>query len=382
MDKQVEISIEDLSEPLTYPAEAFTSPEYARAERDLLWPKVWQMAGRLEDIPEVGNFLTYNIMDESIIIVRTAADRLKAFYNVCPHRGRKLKEARGRDTELRCAFHGFAWELNGCLKQVPCQWDFPRLEPDEWGLPEVLVGTWGGFVFIKLDTASASAPGGSLIEALGPISERVARYPLADLRIAHRTIYDVAANWKVILENYNECYHCGPVHPELCRVVPAFREAGGAGLDWEAGIPHRDGAWTYTMSGTSERDRFAGLNEEELVRHKGEVLYPNMMLSLSADHAAVFALVPLAPDRTKIIFDLLLDPKELDRPGHGPEDALEFWDVVNRQDWRICEAVQQGMSSSVFKAGYYAPMEDYSLDMRRYIRETVGEPPMRGPAQR
>ena len=100
------------------------------------------------------------------------------------------------------------------------------------------------------------------------------------------------------------------------------------------------------------------------------------------DHAAVFALAPLAPNRTKIVFDLLLDPKEMDKPGHGPEDALEFWDVVNRQDWRICESVQQGMTSSVFKAGYYAPMEDYSLDMRRYIRETVGEPPLRGPAQR
>lgn len=387
----------------TLPAGAYLDPAWHEREMRACFRSGWVLACREEELTAPGAFVRTTIDGDDLLIVRGADEKIRAFHNVCRHRGSRLiidEPSRGdapacaplapaehgasgkTKSVFRCPYHSWTYELDGSLRTAPFLQELPGFEKSDLGLYAAAAATWGGFVFIKLDTVSASAPRGSLIEALGPISERVARYPLADLRIAHRTIYDVAANWKVILENYNECYHCGPVHPELCRVVPAFREAGGAGLDWEAGIPHRDGAWTYTMSGTSLRDRFAGLNEDELVRHKGEVLYPNMMLSLSADHAAVFALIPLNPNRTKIVFDLLLDPKEMDTPGHGPEDALEFWDVVNRQDWRICESVQQGMTSSVFKAGYYAPMEDYSLDMRRYIRETVGEPPLRGRAQR
>ncbi len=98
-----------------------------------------------------------------------------------------------------------------------------------------------------------------------------------------------------MLENYNECYHCGPVHPELCRLVPAFKQRGGAELDWERGIPHRDGAWTFTASGTTNRAPFAGLSEDERVRHKGELIYPNLLLSLSAEHVAAFTIRPHAP---------------------------------------------------------------------------------------
>jgi Rieske 2Fe-2S family protein len=121
------------------------------------------------------------------------------------------------------------------------------------------------------------------------VPERLRRYPLEALVVGRRLAYRVAANWKLVAENYNECYHCAGVHPELCRVVPAFTR-GGAGLDWERGIPHKDGAWTFTASGTSARAPFPGLDDDERTRHKGELLYPNLMLSLSADHVAAFTL--------------------------------------------------------------------------------------------
>ena len=121
---------------------------------------------------------------------------------------------------------------------------------------------------------------------------RVARYPLAELRIGHTIRYEVAANWKVICENYNECYHCAGVHPELCELVPAFRERGGADLDWARGIAHRAGAYTFTASGTTRRRAFPTLDADERVRHKGELIYPNLFLSLACDHAAVFILQP------------------------------------------------------------------------------------------
>ncbi|MGZ6546289.1 MAG: RHO alpha subunit C-terminal catalytic domain-containing protein, partial [Actinomycetota bacterium] len=229
-----------------------------------------------------------------------------------------------------------------------------------------------GFVFVNL-TPSELTPARSLAARLDGADERTRNYPLADLRVGRRVTYDVRANWKTIVENYNECYHCGPVHPELCEVVPAFKREGGRELDWDAGIPHREGATTFTFIGTTTRTAFPGLSADEQVRHKGELIYPNMMLSLSADHVVSFTLWPIDAGRTRIDCDFLFHPEEIAKPGFDPSDAVEFWDLVNGQDWRICESVQRGMSSRVFDHGYYAPMEDLSLDIRRYLAEMLGD---------
>jgi Rieske 2Fe-2S family protein len=163
------------------------------------------------------------------------------------------------------------------------------------------------------------------------------------------------------------------VHPELCKVVPAFREQGGAGLDWDNGVPHREGAVTFTASGQTTRAPFPGLDAFELVRHKGELIYPNLMLSAAMDHITAFMLLPLAPDRTTVVCDLLFHPDEMAKPGFDPSDAVDFWDVINRQDWTVCEGVQRGMTSRRFKHGYYAPMESPSADVRRYVGDRMGD---------
>ena len=189
-------------------------------------------------------------------------------------------------------------------------------------------------------------------------------------------MYDVHANWKVVAENYNEWYHCAGVHPELCRIVPAFRERGGYNLDWDAGVPQAEGTFTFTLSGTTDRAPFAGLDDAERVRHKGELVYPNLMVSLSADHVAAFTLVPKGPGRTLVVVDFLFHPDEMAKASFDPSDAVDFWDLVNRQDWAVCESVQDGMSSRRFRFGWYAPMEDMSLDIRRYLAERVGDAAM------
>jgi Rieske 2Fe-2S family protein len=179
-------------------------------------------------------------------------------------------------------------------------------------------------------------------------------------------VYRVAANWKVILENYNECYHCGPVHPELCDLVPAFG-GGGASLDWDSGIEHRAGAHTFTVTGTTNRAPFPGLSEQERNRHKGELVLPNLMLSLSADHVVAFTAWPRSAVQTTVACDFLFHPDEIAKPGFDPMDAVEFWDLVNKQDWAICELVQDGMASRRFTAGYLAPMEQPSADVGRHV---------------
>ncbi|HEX6433596.1 MAG TPA: aromatic ring-hydroxylating dioxygenase subunit alpha, partial [Gemmatimonadales bacterium] len=327
------------------------------------------------DIPEPGDYRVLDVAGESVLVLRTRDGKLAGYYNVCRHRGSRLVAEGSRGTfrgSIRCPYHSWTYSLEGQLRSAPFL-DESELPRSELGLHPVGVECWAGFFFLNLSPAEAAARRYDLATQLGPVPDRIHRDPLRELRSAHRVSYDVATNWKVLLENYNECYHCGPVHPELCRLVPAFKQRGGSELDWERGIPHREGAWTFTETGTSNRRPFPGLNEDEQVRHKGELIYPNCMISLSADHVTAYTVWPRAAGRTTIVCDFLFHPSELASPDFDPTDAITFWDRVNRQDWAICENVQRGMQSRVFQHGYYAPMESASLDIRRYVGEKLGE---------
>lgn len=359
----------------TLPREAYLSPEVFDREKERIFFREWWVVGREEELARPGDFVVKDVAGESILIVRTREGALAAHYNVCRHRGAQLVPdcMAGRFAGgIRCPYHSWTYTLDGALRTAPFLDEADGLARAELSLHPVGVDTWGGFVFVHLTPAESAGADRTLAAQLGAVPERLRRYPLAELRLGRRIAYEVRANWKVMLENYNECYHCGPVHPELCRLVPAFKQRGGAELDWERGIPHRDGAWTFTASGTTNRRPFHGLSEEEQVRHKGELIYPNCMLSLSAEHVAAFYLLPQAVDRTTIVTEFLFHPDDMAREDFAPEDAVDFWDLVNRQDWAICESVQRGMTSRVFRGGFYAPMESWSLDIRRYIGERMG----------
>ncbi|MFO0447680.1 MAG: RHO alpha subunit C-terminal catalytic domain-containing protein, partial [Pseudomonadota bacterium] len=241
-----------------------------------------------------------------------------------------------------------------------------------YSLGRLPVAQWGGFLWVNV-AGAAGEPARTLEEQVGAVARKVVRYPLEDLRIGHRIVYDVAANWKVLAENYNECYHCGPVHPELCQLVPAFKRAGGAGLDWANGIPHRPGAWTFTATVTSRRAPVPGLDEFERDHHKGEIVYPNLWISLAAEHGAAFMLLPRGPAETQVVCDFLFHRDAVADAAFDPSDVVEFWDVINRQDWRVFASVQRGMTSRGFRGGSYAPLEDASADIRRYLTERLSD---------
>jgi glycine betaine catabolism A len=362
------------------PRHAYWDAEFFARESHAIFLDRWVLAGRAERLERPGDYLVVEIGTESVILVRDENRTIHGHLNLCRHRGSRLLCGQGNlRGAIRCPYHGWAYALDGRLIASPFiePQDVPmssrRLHP-------VAVGEWGGFLFLHA-TPEHVERGETLSAQLGEIPSRLQRYPLEALRIGVSMRYDVAANWKVLLENYNECYHCAGVHPELCKIVPAFKDHGGMNLDWERGIAHREGATTFTFSGTTERAAFPGLNADERTRHKGELIYPNFMLSLSADHVAAFEVRPLAPDRTVVVCDLLFHRSEMERPGYDPSDAAEFWDLVNRQDWAICERVQAGMRSRAFTFGYYAPMEDSSLDIRRYIAQALGEDAVRIDAQ-
>lgn len=349
------------------------------AERDAVLFGQWYCIGRLDDLglTATSRVVVVDVVGESVLVTSDAAGELHGSYNVCRHRGSQVRPVVEPPTGspvacaasvLRCPYHSWTYGLDGRLVKAP-HTDLEGPELDAFRLHPVGVEAWAGFVFVHLTPARAT----SLAEAVDRAEKALVNYDLSRLVTGATLTYDVEANYKVLLENYNECYHCGPVHPELSRLVPTFA-GGGGGLAWKEGIPHREGAWTFTMSGTTTRAPLPGLSEAERTRHKGELVYPNLLLSASADHVAAFLLRPRGVDRTEVICRLLFSADEVVAPGFDPSDAYELWDLVNQQDWAICESVQRGMSSRSYRHGWFAPMEDDSLDIRRWLLPLLVDP--------
>ena len=196
-------------EQLRVPVSRYTSPEFHFLEVETIWKRAWQMSCREEDIPEAGDHLNYEIAGIDVLVVRSAPGTIKAFRNICRHRGRVLKEHPGRDEELRCSFHGIAWNLDGTLKHVPCKWDFPQIDGD-WSLPEVKVDTWGGFVFVNLDSGC-----GPLADQLGDLPRHFANWPLEDRFKQVHVGKILRCNWKLAQEAFMESFHVVATHPQL-----------------------------------------------------------------------------------------------------------------------------------------------------------------------
>ena len=366
----------------TLPTAWYRSEAVFSLEREHIFFSDWFCVARDEQLPNSGDFCVAAVAGQSILLVRNRAGKVRGFYNVCRHRGARLCAPPATAADQRallrggvmpggtivCPYHGWTYSLDGQLIKAPYLDATGAFDPSTVRLHAVACESWGGFLFVNLGAGDMP----TLSASLGGVPERLVRYPLAALRIASTLVYEVAANWKIICENYNECYHCGPVHPELCRLVPAFRENGGANLDWQRGVPHRTGADTFSMSGISVRRSFPDLNEDEQQRHKGELVYPNLLLSVAREHVAAFLLEPLGAMRTRISCHFLFEPYEMAQQRFDASEVVDFWDLVNRQDWAICEAVQAGLSARVHEAGVFTQTEDFNLDIRRYVTERIG----------
>ncbi len=193
------------------PARVYYAQDVHDLEVERLWSRVWQLACLAEEIPEVGDYHVYDIAHLSFLIVRTAPDEIKAYRNACLHRGRKLREHHGRGaSSLRCPFHGWCWELNGSLREIPCQWDFPDVDMADYGLAEALVGTWHGFVFINPDRNAAP-----LADYLGDLADHFEFVPFERRYKAAHVSKLMGMNWKTCQEAFMESYHVVATHPTL-----------------------------------------------------------------------------------------------------------------------------------------------------------------------
>jgi Rieske 2Fe-2S family protein len=351
--------VTDVNEQLIrmMPAEAYTSDDVLAWERRHLFAGTWTCLGRVDDLfpDERTNQRALVIGDIGCLVVREK-DALRMFANTCRHRGHELLpegETAGRRA-ISCPYHAWTYSLGGELKGAPGFKDVPGFDTSEHGLVELPVTVWHGWVFGHALHPLGSPEVPAFDTHLGDLAGILAPYDAGQLVVADRHTYEIAANWKVIAENYHECYHCPSIHPELCEVsAPDSGDNYDLPGSWVGGsMLLREGMATMSMTG-----ELAAAPLPTAPTHTVEYVHllPNLLVSAHPDYVMTHRIVPLAPGRTWIECSWLTLPESAEGKAAG---AVEFWDITNRQDWGACESVQRGLESPHFRPGPFAPNED------------------------
>jgi glycine betaine catabolism A len=351
----------------TLPQRYFVSPEIFGSEQERIFSAQWLCVGHQSQIAQAGDYFTQAVGGESLIVLRDQKGQLRAFYNVCRHRGTRVcehKTGQFRQT-IQCPYHAWTYSLDGTLVGAPHMDKVDGFDKAGQSLLAVSLGLWEGFIFVNL----AEHP--ILLETVfGPLEGKFTHWNLPKLRSARRIEYDVRANWKLIFENYSECYHCPLVHPALSKLTPydAAENDLCEGPFLGGFMPITKGK-SLTMSGKACALPAGDMQGEDHHRVFYYSIFPNLLLSLHPDYVMVHQLWPQSPDRVIILCDWFFHPDAFGRSDFHPEDAIEFWDMTNRQDWHVCELSQQGIASRAYQPGPYSPRESIPAAWdREYLR--------------
>jgi Rieske 2Fe-2S family protein len=337
------------------PGAAFTDPAVLEWERANVFGRGWICAGHVEQVADRGRYLTCEAGGESVLVVGDDDDLPRAFLNTCRHRGARLVDAAaGRLRRLQCPYHAWTYGFDGSLRSAPFTGGLEDFDPACFALRPVRIAVVEGLVLLDL---SGDAPPPQA--HIGDMAASLARYKLRDLRRGARIVYDVAANWKAIAENYSECLHCPGVHPELNRLSHYLsgETIEGAGRWCGGSMTLADGVNTMATDGGNGRKPIAGLTEDELRSILYFLIFPNTLVSLHPDYVMLHTLWPRAADRTEVVCEWFFEPEALATDGFDASDAVDFWDQVNREDWHVCSLTQRGMASSAFVPGRYTTRE-------------------------
>jgi Rieske 2Fe-2S family protein len=363
------------------PARAYHDQDVHDWEVEHVFAVDWIAVGRTEDVPDAGSFVVREVSGESVIIVRGRDEVIRAFYNVCRHRGTAVEEREcGKAVRFQCPYHAWTYDLDGRLVRARHTEDLEDFSLESFGLAPIRAETWQGFIFLCF-ADEATTP--DLRSHLGDWFDHHAGFgrDLSRLRRAARLTYDVAANWKIVAENYSECYHCPSVHPLLNRLTPYdLGEDFLADGPWKGGwMVLAEGCETMSLDGQrGGRPILFARDETEARRIYYYILWPNLIVSVHPDYVLTHQVWPLGPGRSLVHCDLHVaegDAGRVDVAG-----AVEFWDITNREDYRVVEMQQRGTRSRSWTAGRYSNQEAsvhafdlmvvdrYAMDGRRTAR--------------
>jgi Rieske 2Fe-2S family protein len=354
----------------TLPRKFYADPDFYRQELERFYFSRWLSAGRADQIPNPGDYFVRSLAGESVVVTRDSSGAIQALFNVCRHRGTRIcEQPEGHFVErIQCPYHAWTYDLNGRLLAAPHM--PPEFCKDDYPLHRAGCELWDGHVFIHLGRVE-----NGLAAQLGDLPRRFANWQMADLRIGRRLVYEVKANWKLIILNFNECLHCPTLHPALNRlhhylgadnVSPTACYCGGA-------MGFKEGVETMSVDGKRRRDYLPRLDASQRGGVEYYSVYPNFLLSLHPDYMMTHTLWPRAHDRTEIVCEWHFHPSELARPNRQLDDAIEFWDVTNREDWWIAEQSQAGITSRVYQPGPYSEREALLWSFDDIVRRSAGE---------
>jgi Rieske 2Fe-2S family protein len=359
-----------LSEAMTLPQRYYSDHEWFECEMEAILFDMWLCAGRTNQIPNAGDYFVRKIANASVIIVRDEQGVVRAFHNVCRHRGTLLcNETEGKFAgRVQCQYHAWTYRLDGTLVNAPHMEKVEGFREADYPLNGVAAEVWDGQIFINLSPHPIG-----FREHLAGLDRKFRPWRMEELEMVERRVYQVKANWKLVIQNYSECLHCPIVHPLLQKFShymsgdnePPQPSYLGGRMDL------RDGVKTLTMDGTTQRCSLPGLSSDDQRHVYYYCILPNFLLNLHPDYMLTFTLWPRAVDQTEIVCEWHFHPDEIRRTGFDAKDAVEFWDITNKQDWELSEMAQQGISSKGYQPGPYSNREELLVALDKFVLERV-----------
>ncbi|MBY4382359.1 aromatic ring-hydroxylating dioxygenase subunit alpha [Rhodococcus fascians] len=338
----------------TLPGRYYTDPAIFELEQEKIFEELWICAVRAADLDKPGAFRTVQIGRESVIVTRTRTGAIKAYLNVCAHRGARIcMEDKGEvKRSFQCPYHAWTYDLDGKLIAAPNLTKMPDIDRNRYGLASVSVEEWLGYVWVNLSDNPASFDTTvvqDIRDRLGDV-ESIDRYKIEDLGLGRRVSYDVKANWKLIIENFMECYHCATIHPELTEVLPEFADGYAAQYYVGHGAEFGESVKGFTLDGSEGHDSIPGIAPEQDRRYYAITVRPQVFVNLVPDHVIIHRMYPLAADRTLVECDWLYLPGVV-ASGRDLQKSVELFHRVNLQDFEACERCQPAMSSRKYRDG-------------------------------
>jgi glycine betaine catabolism A len=367
----------------TMPGRYYSDPAVFETEQARIFEAMWFCAVRSADLPSAGHYRTVQVGRESIVVVRDAAGpqggpgELRAFFNVCRHRGSRLCEEPAGQVRrsIQCSYHAWTYGLDGRLIAAPNLTGMPDVDRVGFGLVQVALREWLGYAWVCLADEPPSFEEqvvAACTERLGN-AEMIESYGIASLDLGRRISYDVAANWKLIIENFMECYHCATIHPELTEVLPEFADGLAAQYYVGHGAEFGPEIAGFTVDGSPGFDRIPGIAEDQDRRYYAITVRPQVFLNLVPDHVIIHRMFPLAVDRTIVECDWLFAP-ELLATQPDLSRSVELFDRVNRQDFDACERCQLGTTSRLYaNGGVFVPAEHHIAGLGEWVDGMLGD---------
>ncbi|KAA5834985.1 aromatic ring-hydroxylating dioxygenase subunit alpha [Saccharopolyspora hirsuta] len=361
----------------TLPGSHYTDEAVFELEKSRIFQRNWFAAARSSDLPTAGNFRNVDVGGESVLIVRGRDGALRAFLNVCRHRGARLcvEESGSVRRSLQCPYHAWTYGLDGKLVAAPNLNSMQDVNRDEYGLIGVHLREWLGTVWVCL----ADEPPSFEDTVQGAVTARLGDpgtidgWGIDDLVVGKRITYDVKANWKLIVENFMECYHCATIHPELTEVLPEFADGYAAQYFVGHGAEFGEDITGFTVDGQGGFETLSGVDEDHDRRYYAITINPQVFINLVPDHVIFHRMYPVAVDRTIVECDWLYTQEVIDS-GVDLSRSVELFHRVNQQDFDACERCQPAMSSRAYAAGgVLVPSEHHIGEFRDWVTAAISD---------